>query len=213
MRLADAQHGEVVQNTANRSFYRMEGTEQGRARIRPLEVFPNGLLLEKPTDTTVAPDLEVSSCGMWAEEFTVQTDVPRKTRRTYERELDRKQEELAMLVEEAKTIPAKGRGSHANKVKAAESRVGTLLRGLEERPEGMVEEALPVRPQTKKFRMREIVQMPSGLAAMIVGYNERIDRVLEASVIARPVLDEPILCAQIPQECLRPIADRHLSTV
>ena len=63
MRLGSAEPESVVKNVGNGSFYRFERPDRGRARIRPLELFPNGRLIAKPADTLV--DAAANTCALY----------------------------------------------------------------------------------------------------------------------------------------------------
>lgn len=173
MKLGTAEQGQVVRNVGNGSHYRFERPEKSRARIRPLELFPNGLLIPKPTDTLVDPGLEVLLIGLWQEGLTVE-GKPTHGRRTYEQELERREADLIDLRAAYELLPTDGkgklsRGSWANKIKNCEGRIAVLRQGLAEITG--VAMLATVQQDAPTFRLRQLVQLPSGWPAQV----ERID--------------------------------------
>lgn len=169
MKLSAAREGQVVRNANNGSHYRYERPEKGRIRIYPLEHFPNGLLIAKPTPTIIDPDIDVVLVGQWHPDMVV-AGKPTHSRAKYEAELSRREVELVELLAAYDELPVNGkgkqsRGSHQNKIKNCRSRVGVLQRGLEER----TEVAVLVEAETVglAFRAHDIVQLPSGLPAKV----------------------------------------------
>lgn len=203
MRLAEAGAEEVVQNAGNRSFYRMVRPEGNRARIRPLELFPNGLLIEKPTDTIVEADLEVRFVAIWTSDLVVAHQGEGRSRRAYERELAKLEAKLDGLLEEYRRLAPGQRGSHANKVKACQRRILVIRRGLEIRE---VNTDRPPLETTLAFRVRQAVQLPSGKPAVVLN-------AVGAGFQVAARGDNGILSLTIPSECLRPLIHRHLGTI
>ncbi len=212
MKLGDANPGDVVRNSSNGSHYRYERPEEGRVRIRPLEAFPNGLLIEKPVDTIVEPTLDVLVIGPWHEDMMIMGGGG-KSRRTYEAELERLELQLASLETEAETLGPKERGSHANKVKAARNRILVLKRGLAQRDEEgqLVEEETAA--STMTWALKDMVLLPSGKPGMVVGFvpQEKGANPLASVLIRKP--SRSIDCLPVDQSVLQPLASRHLATV
>ena len=170
MKLREATEGQVVRNERNGSYYRFERMEGTRCRIRPLELFPNGLLIAKPTDTIVEADLGVELMGAWNDEFVV-SKIPSRIRKRYEAELIAKRELLTTLDKEAELIAPKERGSHANKVKAVTDRVMVIERGLQERAAQVGVEQVIAR--MAELQVGSLVRLPSGRPALLVRLEER----------------------------------------
>ena len=170
MKLREATEGLVVRNSRNGSYYRFERMEGTRCRIRPLELFPNGLLIAKPTDTIVEPDLLVDAVGEWSEEFVV-ADVPSHVLRRCTAELEVKREKYAELQKQAELIAPKERGSHANKVKAVADRIATLERGLQERATLAPVEQVVAR--VAELEVGSLVRLPSGRPALLLRLQEK----------------------------------------
>lgn len=166
MKLEAAKAGQVVRNKRNSHFYRFVRKEGRRVRIRPLELFPNGLLQEKTTDTIVEADLQIEQMGEWHDDFYVQ-DKP-KHRAGFERELAKETIRLADLEELALIIDPKERGSHANRVKAVARRVFVLRRGLVARPEDTAfATAANGVAVPRLFNKHDLVSLPSGRPAKV----------------------------------------------
>lgn len=212
MKLVQAQANSVVRNTRNGSHYQVERPERGKVRIWPLELFPNGLLINKPAPTLVEPDLEVVLVGPWVEGMRVE-GKPSQPREVYEDELvglERRVVELRLAYE---ALPRSGtgklsRGSFANKVKNVERRIGVLKRGL-----GFVEGAATVvqeAPATLAVAVGMVCQVPSGRPAKLLDFREVGNttyakiQVGSASGPIRPL---------VPCEVLRPFDEARLCTV
>ena len=172
-----------------------------------MELFPNGLLIEKSADTIVQPDLEVDVIGVWCDTFFVDEPKAERQRAAYESELQEQSEKLVVLEAEMLTIDPKQKGSHANRVKAVARRVECLERGLAERTvdisENLQEELAPI----PVFSLRDVVQLPSGNPAMVFGIDgpqvilrakDRAGKVQQLSVQA---------------VALRPYRHRHMATI
>lgn len=213
MKLASARQGQVVRNTRNGSFYRFEGLQQGRVRILPLELFPNRLLLEKPTPTTVNADLEVEVIGDWEDGMVVE-GKPGASRGVYERELLRLEQELPELLATYEGLPKAGkghesRGSWANKVKCCRQRIATLKRGL-----GFIGDSVALVARVEKptiaVRAGDLVLMPSGRAAQVTAKPVVVGDQLYAPL--RMMVADQALTAMAPVEVMRPWADARLCT-
>lgn len=208
MRLSDSHPGDVVQNIANSNFYRYERPEQDRARIRPLELFPNGLLIAKPTDTIVAAGLEVEHIGQWSEGLVI-AGARGRSREVYERERERLQSQLRVLEAEAVLIPPNRRGSYANRLKAVRSRLEALERGLED----LGTEPLQIdmhQLSVPAFRFKQLVVMPSGQLARFLGLLP-VEQQLLATVATK--VSNHMVMLQVAPEALRSPDCRHLATV
>lgn len=202
-----------MRNTANGSHYRFERIEAGRVRIRPLELFPNGLLIAKPTPTTVDPDIDVIVVGAWTEQMVVE-GKPSSSRRVYENELVRLEGELVELEAAYLLLPVNGkgkesRGSWANKVKCCRARIETLKLGL-----GFVDATakLEVRaePEDIAFEKDQIVQLPSGRAATVDGFQPMGD---QTYVKVHTVYNGTTIKAALPAEVLRCASQARVCTV
>lgn len=210
MRLAEGREGEVVRNRRNGSYYRYERPEANRTRIRPLELFPNGLLIPKSADTIVESTLEVDRIGRWCDEFFVDEPSAEKLRDTYSTELQQKREELVVLEAEMATIdPNKhgGRGSHANKIKAVVRRVESLERGLAERSKDVKVISSSDEQTEDRFKPKQLVQLPSGLPGIIVGAVGT-----QVSVGMKTPTGQKLVRPLDPS-VLRPLEHRYLATV
>jgi hypothetical protein len=206
MRLSESRQGDVVKNCRNHSFYRYEKPESNRTRIRPLELFPNGLLIEKSADTIVESSLEVNLVGRWSHEFFVDEPAAERLRSSYHTEWRRKQEELVVLEAEMLTIDPKSRGSHANKVKAVARRVRSLEMGLAERSKDATVIASIANSIGPLWRARDFVQLPSGLPAIVIGARDSLIEICTKTPQGRIVV-------QLQSDCLRPLEHRNLATI
>jgi hypothetical protein len=209
MRLSAASEGQVVRNTGNGSFYRFEREERSRARIRPLEHFPNGRLIPKTTDTLVPPDIEVVVIGFWREEMVVEGG-PVHTRSHYEDELREREATLIWLEAEYEKLPVNGtgkqsRGSWANKVKNCRARIAVLHAGLGE-TDGQQIDAVQPEAQGSNLTPRDLVQLPSGHPALILALDA-------GNAMVRTRHGSSRLVAPIPIDCLRPWASAYLATI
>lgn len=213
MKLASASEGQVVRNADNGSHYRFERMEAGRARIRPLELFPNGLLIAKPTPTTIDPDIPVIVVGVWQLDMVVE-GKPSNSRRVYENELVRKESELVELQEAYEKLPVSGkgtqsRGSWANKVKSCKSRIEVLKRGL-----GFVDTTAMLRtesePQEIELDQGQLVQLPSGRAAKVEGFQPMGD---QTYVQVKTFYNGTVILAALPAEVLRCASQARVCTV
>ena len=209
MKLYTALPGQVCRNVDNGSHYRYERPERGRVRIYPLELFPNGRLIPKPTPTIVSPDLEVMSVGFWVENMQVE-GKPDHTRATYERQLADKRAELVRLEAAFLALPASGvgklsRGSWANKLKNCRHRISTLELGLAELTEDQIQvvHADRVLPS---FHRRDLIQLPSGRPG-------RIERVLGPQAEVLTYFGGTTMTAKIPVAALHPWSEARLATV
>lgn len=187
--------------------------EAGRARIWPLELFPNGLLIAKPTPTTIDPDIDVIVIGSWQERMLVD-GKPSNSRRVYENELVREEARLLELVAAYELLPISGkgkqsRGSWANKVKCCRQRIVTLKRGL-----GFVDETakLTVGPELEAvaFDRGQIVQLPSGRAAKVDGFQPMGD---QTYVQVETTFNGETVRAALPAEVLRCASAARVCTV
>jgi hypothetical protein len=211
MKLSAASEGQVVRNARNGSFYRYERPERGRVRIQPLELFPNGMLIAKPTPTVVDADLEVALVGDWHEGMRAE-GKPSHGREAYERELAACEAELVELLAAYELLPVNGtgkqsRGSWSNKIKNHRSRVEVLKLGLSEPDEDEVRAQSAVEKQAPAFRAHDLALLPSGRAGEVLGVRmgTATVRVLWSKL--------PGLQAQVPLEVLRPWSQAHVCTV
>lgn len=213
MKLADSREDIVVRNRNNKSFYRFVRPEAERIRIRPLELFPNGLLIEKSADTIVAGDLQVDVIGEWQEWFFVNEPAAGRLRSKYEIELTVQQEKLIVLMEELETLDPKRRGSHANKVKAVERRVKSIQNGLGSRsPDVQIFETLFAGPGGRKkitkvlFSPKDLIALPSGITGMVT--RCRGNKATIACEIHGEIQHIPV-----PASILSPLRALHSSTI
>lgn len=208
MRLSDANSGEVVRNLGNDNFYRYERPSEGRARIRPLELFPNGLLVAKPVDTIVSAEIVVELVGQWSEGMVV-SGIKGRGRELYEQERRAVQEQLLVLEAESVLIPPKNRGSFANRVKAVKTRLTALEAGLEDigTEPIQIDMALLTLPG---FKLRQVVAMPSGQPAQFLGFLPQGQQLL-ATVACK--IDGSVAMLQIDPQALRPYDCRFMATV
>lgn len=204
MQLHDVQVGYVVQNIRNSSFYRLERIMDGRARIRPLELFPNGLLIERPFDTTVDQDLEVQKIAIWAHDMWI-TATGAKQPQTYTRELHKLEDTLVELNDHLPFVDPRERGSFINKVRATEARIDVLHRGLSDSPPA--EEYVPVMAIDCAFGAGDMVQLPSGFLARVMETSPPMALIRTKHKI------EGLIEQMVPVECLRPWHHRHQATV
>lgn len=211
VRLDAANEGDVVRNCKNGSYYRYERPEKNRSRIRPLELFPNGLLIPKSADTIVEPTLEVDAVGRWSEDtedFFVNTEVPAKVRQAYADELEAKTQQLVQVEQEMLTVDNShgGRGSHANKIKAVARRVQSLERGLADRPKDVKIQKHTASKAQAAFRLKDLVQLPSGRPAIVLSADPTLIGIMTKTA------GGPIRTS-VPAALLRPLEHRHLATV
>lgn len=150
----------VVENASSGKFYRTTSSHQdGKSRIRPLELFPTGILIPKCMDTLVESDIEVHDRCRWADSVRID-GRPSHSRDQYEHELVEKLELLKQLNAEYELLPRNGRGrlsrgSHANKILACSRRIEVLYQGL-----GLRDEP---KPTICGFEPGARVILPSGL--------------------------------------------------
>jgi hypothetical protein len=214
MKLSDASEHDVVRNTSNGSYYRYSRPEKSRARIRPLELFPNGRLIPKPTDTLVDADLEVQLVGPWHVDMVVE-GAPTHSRKHYEAELVDCTEYLAFLEVEYEKLPNGGvgtlsRGSWANKLKNCRARIEALQAGLAS-PDGTVRIERPLTEQPlPDLTVRDVVQMPSGQPGLIVDFMQ-VGASQYAKVRMRTA--KTLVEAPLPCEILRPWASARQCTL
>lgn len=213
MKLSQAKRDQVVRNVRNGSHYRMERMERGKVRIYSLELFPTGLLIPKPTPTVVEPDLEVVLIGPYVEGMTVE-GKPTKSRKVYEKELLARERELAELRVTYEELPRSGvgalsRGSWANKVKAAETRVRTLKTGLGFVPSSS-QQAVAIVDEEPRFSRGQKVQVPSGRLGLVMGLQPMGDTIY-ASV--KTVFQGATVEASLPCEVLRDAQQSRLCTI
>lgn len=187
--------------------------ERGKVRIVPLELFPNGLLLEKPTPTLVEPHLEVTVIGIWTDGMVVE-GRPDHSRRVYENELVQREEDLPILEAAYDALPSSGtgrtsRGSWANKVKCCRSRIGVLKRGL-----GFVDASFMVHAEVAapdiKWTAGSLVLVPSGRAALVTGFQPMGNTTY---VKLRTRLNGIDVLSDMPPEVLRPWDQARLATI
>lgn len=209
VRLADSREDVVVRNRSNRSFYRYVREEGDRVRIRPLELFPNGLLIEKSADTIVSGDLEVDVVGVWeeGEDFFILDKRAVNYRKRYEAELETRKAELRQLKADYDDIDPKKRGSHVNKLNAVKRRVQSIKRGLEDvvpekynTLEPVIEEEVP------EFQPKDMVALPSGIPAMVLKIDNQ-----EATVVCKP--NGKIKQYTVDPVVLVPLSARALATI
>lgn len=205
MRLEQAREDQVVRNTRNGHFYRFVRREGRRVRIRPLELFPNGLLQEKTTDTIVEADLDVVLVGDWTTDLFVKVRFG-KTRATFERELQKLKDKLQVLEAEALVIPPKERGSHANKLKSVVNRVKVLERGLQEAPDASFTAINEAEKEAPDFQVGQQVVTPSGRLATIAGPVNGLAPV-------QMELPDGISTLQVDPKALLPTEHRRCATV
>lgn len=209
MRLSEANQNDVVRNTSNDSFYRYERPAENRARIRPLELFPNGLLIAKPTDTIVAADLDVEYVATWSEGLVV-SGIKGSSRTGYEREREQLREQLKVLEAEAVMIEPKQRGSFANRLKAVKLRLSALESGLED----LGTEPLQIdmaKLSIPAFRLKQMVCMPSGAPAQFLGLLPQGHQLL--ATVATRVASGAVLMIQVDPQALRPSNCRYMATL
>jgi hypothetical protein len=214
LRLVDGSTGQVYRNDNNGSFYRYEGqVADQRVRIFSLELFPNGLLISKPTPTTVGGDIEVTLVGPWREDMVVQ-GRSRRSRRALEDELVRLERQLPELLRQYDELSRSGtgeqsRGSFANKIKSTRLRIDTLKRGL-----GFVGAAAVVSPVIQSadvgWQTGQRAQVPSGRIAVIEGFVPMGDTVYAQ---LKTVFQGAAVMAALPCEVLRPAREARLCTV
>ena len=214
--LVEASADQVVKNRKNSSYYRFVAPVDQRVRIRPLELFPNGLLIEKTADTIVNADIEVDAAGRWDDEFYVSDPRASRLRAGAEQELDAKRAELVVLEAEYQTIDPRahgGKGSHANKIKAVARRVESLERGLAEHTGKTTTVTRGLAPAAKVFADRSLVQLPSGLPGLVMGTVKLASDARPYAKIRIKAPDGSIVGTTVVQECLRPYAHRFMATV
>lgn len=127
MKLGDTKPDQIVKNTGNRRLYKMVENLEDRTRIRPLEIFPNGLVVQKPTDTIVASDIDVQVIGLWTDEKLIRVVGVKKQTEPFLKELATRRDKLAVLEAE---LGVSNKGAHAMKLMAIRTRIETLERGL-----------------------------------------------------------------------------------
>lgn len=222
MKLSDATAGLVVRNDRNGSYYRFERSEGDRSRIRPLEHFPNGLLIPKPAPTTVSASLEVSALSPWHDgDYRVHEAVaPRvaaKRREKYETTLAQCVVEVESLRVEYEALPVDGigkesRGSHQNKIKAVETRIDAIQRGLAEHdPAEALECVQDVMAPRPEFGIHDLVQVPSGYPALVTAMQEQDGSWVAA--ISMKDSSGAALVAALPCRVLRPWSFSRVGTV
>lgn len=209
MRLAAAAPGHVVRNSANGRFYLFEHMERGRARIYPLELFPNGLLIPKPAPTLVEADMQVVQVGPWEDGLVVE-GKPSNDRAAYEQELLRVELELQSLLEAYDELPRDGkgklsRGSHANKIRAKKIRIDALRRGLG--LAGRAPAPSKAEPELEWPRERDGVQLPSGLPAIVLALRPVGDAIYAR---CRTSLRGIAMEVDAPSDVLRPLASASI---
>lgn len=196
-----------MRNRRNGSFYRFVRPEGQRVRIRPLELFPNGLLIEKTADTIVDSDLQVDMVAEWTEEVYVEVpeNVAAQLRVASVAQLEQKQAELVILEAEMITMDPKGRGSHANRIKACRWRVEVLTRGLAE-PTQDISSVSRNDAAAPHFDAGTIVQLPSGQPGKVESSAGPVANIL--THVAGIVASVPV-----PMEILRPWHSRSIATI
>lgn len=179
----------VVENQSSGTFYRTTALQQkAKSRIRPLELFPTGLLIPKSTDTLVATTTLVRTICPWQEPVRVE-GKPTHTRDYYESELVQRQLELQTLRIQYTELPKSGRGhfsrgSHANKILACTRRIETLYEGL-----GMREDPVEV---ISNFDHGDHVLLPSGRFGVFRRALQKGDAVYAEVKIAAHTYQLPI---------------------
>jgi len=209
LKLIDSTPDDVVCNAKNHSHYRFAGPEKSRARIRPLELFPNGLLIPKPTDTIVDPTIEVHRVGPWHEGMLVE-GRPDHSRAKYEAELAEKQALLIELQEQYDMLPQAGtgkksRGSWANKIKNCAARVETLQAGLAQIDQRQ-RERTQVEVVSAAIQAAQLVQLPSGRPA-------RVQAITGGMALVACRYQGGTLTTALPTEVLRPWSMARVATV
>ena len=205
MRLSTVGPGQVVKNVNNGSFYLTEQMERGRMKIRPLELFPNGMLISKPAPTLVDADIEVMLVGPWADGMVVE-GKPSRSRADYEQELLCARRDLGVLEQEYDELPRDGRGklsrgSHANKLRAKRLRIDALHQGL-----GLAGRSpAPTQAQSAVTwpHVQTAVQLPSGLPAVVVGLRPVGDTMYAR---CRTRVRGALMEVEAPSQVLRPFA-------
>lgn len=216
MRLGTAEDGDVVRNVSNGSFYRFGRLERGRARIRPLEHFPNGRLIPKPMDTLVDAGLTVQAVGPWHDGMAV--EGPTRPRLRYESELTDLRGRLIELEAGYAELPVNGtgrlsRGSWMNKIKNARARIATVEAGLA--PTEALAEAVVQDAAGPAIRARDVVLLPSGRLGLVMSTNGR-GAVPSARVRVRNGTGAQASLFEIPGvplAVLRPLLDAQLCTL
>lgn len=208
MKLSSAREGQVVRNVDNGSHYRYERPEKGRVRIWPLELFPNGLLIAKPTPTIVDPNLDVVFVAMWTDGMRVEGKSSH-SRRTYEAELAKREIDLVGLLAEYEKLPVSGigkqsRGSWSNKIKNCQARIETLRLGLAEPTTDAL--AVTTQDEAPRYRKDDLVHLPSGLPG-------RVQSVRGTTALVRTRYEQQFLQMPVPFEVLAPWDLARVATV
>lgn len=202
MELNQATTNQVVRNVKNGSHYRVDRPEKSRIRIRPLELFPTGLLVPKPTDTLVAPDIAVLLVGIWFEGMRVE-GRPSATAEAYERELAERRAQLVQLMEGYEALPINGkgvqsRGSWANKINNCRARIEVLEQGLAT-PEPRAK-VLKVRDSGPGFGRGSHVLLPSGRVGQVMSLDSRRQMVkVTATHLGASY------CTDVPHSAVQPV--------
>lgn len=213
MRLGNVTSGHVARNARNGSHYRFCRMENGKARIVPLEVFPGGLLLAKPTPTTIDANIEVVVLGPWADGMIVDAK-PSSNRAKLEAELIELERLLPVLKADYDALPRGGkgetsRGSWANKVINTRKRIAMLKVGL-----GFVADAdAPVTVAMvveSQFSRNQIVQVPSGRLGVVLALNAMGD---QTYATVRTAFEGKTVQAAVPCEVLRDGQQSRVCTI
>jgi hypothetical protein len=207
MRLSEVPEQHVVQNISSRAFYRMERCEADRVRIRPLEPFWNGRIIEKTTDTIVEADIEVTLVAPWSPDMIVDvTGAQVKRPDTLRRELAKLEGKLSEL--ESADIPPKGRGSHANKVKNVRHRITVLLAGLEPPVANSANAPVMAAVELPKYSQGQAVLLSSGRIARFLEFVS-----VSATGVKHAAVQTSIGRMVAPPDSLSPLIDRYCATV
>lgn len=199
VKLKDAKVGHIVRNARNRRLYKMVGNLEGKTRIRPLEVFPNGLVVQKPTDTIVASDIEVHCIGKWDDDAPIIITGVKRQREPFVRELSRVQESLSQL--ESKTTVT-NKGAHAMKIMAMRARIKVLERGLAPAPTTGAQAISIKTTSTTSTMVGTSIQLADGTIGKVTKFTDDICHV-HTSVSGK---------LKLSANLLRP-ADMHFSTL
>lgn len=169
MELHDGLAGMVYRNTRNGSYYVFEQLVRGgqSARIWPLEVFPNRMLIKKPMPTNVQVDTPVTQIGPWRPGMKIRQAPPE--REAFELELVRLYKTLRYHNERYELLPFGGRGplsrgSYRNKITNVERRIKTLMVGLD-----LMQDDKP-RCCSLKYRPNQWVRLPSGAPVKVLRF-------------------------------------------
>lgn len=206
MRLEHGVPGTVYQNEGNGSYYVFVQTlpQKNAARIWPLEVFPNGLLIKKPMRTNVPMSAEVTKVGEWSEDLIVRK---RPDSEPFRQELVSLHLKLKEHLEVYARLDPSGkgklsRGSYRNKIINVERRIAALRKGL-----GLDQVTETV--CSTRFKKGDEARLPSGQTALVRGFA-----VVGGETYVKVKLPQSPRSAKatlVPQELLSAPAGRFLS--